>query len=540
MLYLFQHSAQLRAQKGVIILNLKDFLTKGFLPKEFPSLFDSSDLIKSIGYKDDVFKSDPKVSRPTKTSIPKSGGFRRSITMPNPKHYSLLVKFLAKHSNQIESFYNVSKISMSKAISKNNSSRAIVNEYNFEQVMQEQITKGFASRFLLKADVSKFYNTIYTHSIPWAIHTKDVSKRDRTDSLWGNELDRLVRNMQDGQTLGIPIGPDASRVISELIGVALDRSIQASESEINGMRFIDDFFFFVDSASEAENLDLKINRALSEFELTTNENKSSIQAMPVSIESLQLQTIRHYKIRKNPPEQKLDIVHLYNIAIDVHKNHPDENSFHYFLTKVMPIKIHEDNWNILESILLQISICEPKSITVVSKILISYKSYGYTLNLGHIKTAFLKVAKRGIDNNFGYEICWSFWVLSQLGIAINEEITGLSNINDSMAILSVLTARDKGIYLGKLDTNHWETIITNDGLYDSSWMLCYEAENRGWLTNQNGINAVSQDQYFKKLKASGVSFLNMDSIINPMDEAGLFEETDFDTEVDMFEIIYGS
>ncbi|MFG0450629.1 MULTISPECIES: RNA-directed DNA polymerase [Shewanella] len=521
-------------------MKLKDFLTKGFLPKEFPSLFDSSDLSKTISYNDNVFKSDPKISRPTKTSIPKSAGFRRSITMPNPKHYSMLVKFLVKHSREIERFYNVSKISMSKAISKNDSSRAIVNEYNFEQVMQEKINKGYSSRFLLTADISKFYNTIYTHSIPWAIHTKDVSKRDRTDNLWGNELDRLVRNMQDGQTLGIPIGPDASRVISELIGVALDRAIQNSEPELNGIRFIDDFFFFADTASEAESLDLKINRALSEFELTANENKSSIESMPVPIESLQLQTIRHYKIRKNAPEQKLDIIHLYNIAIDVHKNHPQENSFHYFLTKVMPIKIHEDNWKILESILLQISICEPKSITVVSKILISYKSYGYPLNLGYIKAAFLKVAKKGIDNNFGYEICWSFWVLSQLGVTINEEIIGLSSINDSMAILSVLTAREKGIYNGRLDTNYWDTIITNDGLYDSSWMLSYEAENRGWLTNQNGIDVIGNDQYFKNLRSSDVSFLNMDSTINPMVEEELHDETEFDTEIDMFELIYGT
>ncbi len=137
-----------------------------------------------------------------------------------------------------------------------------------------------------------------------------------------------------------------------------------------------------------------------------------------------------------------------------------ENSFHYFLTKVMPIKVHEENWNILESILLQISVFESKSITVISKILISYKSYGYKLNLENIKVAFLKVAKKGIDNNFGYEICWSFWVLSQMGIVVSEEIPGLSSINDPMAILSVLTAKDKGIYTARLDINHWQSMIT--------------------------------------------------------------------------------
>jgi hypothetical protein len=523
-----------------VILKLKDFLTKGFLPKEFPSLFDSSDLLKTIGYNKSILESEPKISRPTKTSIPKGGGFRRSITVPNPKHYAMLAKFLVDHSNEIGRFFNISKISMSKPLAKVDGSRAISNEYNFEQVMHEQIAKGYSSRCLLKADISKFYNTIYTHSIPWAIHTKAAAKNDRSDTLWGNELDRLVRNMQDGQTLGIPIGPDTSRVISEIIGVALDRSIQASEPDINGIRFIDDFFLFTDTPYEAESLDLKINRALSEFELTVNENKSSIESMPAPIESLQLQSIRHYKIRKNPPEQRLDIIHLYNIAIDVHNNHNQENAFHYFLTKVMPIKVHEENWNILESILLQISICESKSITVISKILVSYKSYGYPLKLEHIKTAFLKVARRGIDNNFGYEICWAFWVLSQMEIVVNEEISGLSNINDPMAILSVLTAKEKGIYTARLDINHWQSMITNDGLYDSSWMLCYEAERRGWLTNQNGIDVIAQDQYFMKLKSDDVSFLNLDSTINPMVESELLEETDFEHEIDIFELIYGT
>ena len=71
-------------------------------------------------------------------------------------------------------------------------------------------------------------------------------------------------------------------------------------------------------------------------------------------------------------------------------------------------------------------------------------------------------------------------------------------------------------------------------------MLCYEAEKRGWLTNQNGINAIDNDQYFKKLKNSDVSFLNMDSTINPMDEDDLHDETEFDTEIDIFDLIYGN
>ncbi|MBW2558890.1 MAG: RNA-directed DNA polymerase [Deltaproteobacteria bacterium] len=344
--------------------------------------------------------------------------------------------------------------------------------------------------------------------------------------------------MQDGQTLGIPIGPDTSRVISEIIGVALDKTIQSSEPELNWIRFIDDFFLFADSYAQAEILELKINRALSNFELTNNENKSSIQAMPVTVESIKFQTIKNYKIRKSVSEQKLDIIHIYNLSIELYKIHPHENSFHCFLTKILPVKIHKVNWDIIESILLQIASTEIKSITVISKLLISYKSYGYDLNLEKIKISFLKIAQRGVENNFGFEVCWALFILDQLEIKINEKINNLSSLSDPLAILSVLTAREKGFYTYNLDLNYWNTLMSTNGLYDSCWILCYEAEKRDWLNNQNGLNLTDSDDYFKKLKALDISFLNMDCTINPIDESELSDETDSENEPNIFELIY--
>lgn len=521
-------------------MKAKQFLTHGFFPKEFPSLFDSSDMFKTMDINDNILNEKPTSSRPTKTSIPKGAGFRRQIVIPNPKHYTILCKFIAKKSKEINRFYNLSNITMSKPIFQEHGSRSIANEHNYEGVIQAQLLNGYSSKYVLTCDISKFYNTIYTHSIPWALHGKPASKADKSDSLWGNELDRLVRNLQDGQTLGIPTGPDASRVVSELIGIALDKELQNQVPGLNGIRFIDDFFIYSDSASEAELISHKINKILGDYELTSNDNKTTIQQMPVVIENLDLQRIRHYKIRKSPSEQKLDIIHLYNVAIDAYKKDQRCSAFHYFLTKVMPIKIHIENWKILESILLQISLCETKSITVVSKLLISYKSYEYPLNLDKIKETFSKIAALGISNNFGFEVCWAFWVLSQLGINITSDITGISKTSDPLAILSILTAREKRVYTGNLDINYWQSLMTQDALYDSAWMMCYESERRGWLTNQHGLSLIEQCSYFKKLSNKDVTFLNMDSTINPMNQEELFEETDFEREVDIFELIYGN
>ncbi len=255
---------------------------------------------------------------------------------------------------------------MSKTMVREESTRAITNAYYYEEVIEEKIIKGYSSKYIITADISKFYSSIYTHSIPWAIHGKPESKRDRSDNLWGNKLDRLVRNMQDGQTLGIPIGPDTSRVISEIIGVALDKVINDSCNNLNGIRYIDDFLIFSDSYSEAEAIVNKINRAFREFELTSNEEKSNIQSMPANVESLHLQIVQNFKIRKGETEQKADIIHLYNTVIDINNSNPHENAFSYFLAKIEPIKIDENNWSIVEAI------SETKTLREVSKIFVSY------------------------------------------------------------------------------------------------------------------------------------------------------------------------
>lgn len=506
-------------------------LSKGFFPQEFPGCFDSVDFKKSLGVNNDILESAPKSSHSIKTSIPKSAGFRRNITIPNPKHFTLLAKYLDEKSDEINRLFSLSQISMSISVTREDSTRSIVNSHLYEEVIEEKIIKGYSSKFLITTDISKFYSSIYTHSIPWAIHGKSESKRKRSESLWGNKVDRLVRNMQDGQTLGIPIGPDTSRVISEIIGVALDKIINGSCNNLNGIRYIDDFFIYADSYSEAESILNKINRALRAFELTSNEAKSSIQPMPASVENLNLQQVQNFKIRKGVAEQKADIIHLYNITIDIKKRNPQENAFSYILVKISPLKIYEENWNIVESIFLQVALAEPINLMRISQFFISYKSYGYSLNFDKIKTAFLKIAQNGIDNNFGFEVCWTFWLLNQLEISITEEMKNLPHLTDPLAILSILIARESGIYLPTIDLRSWNNMLDKTSLYDENWLLSYEAESRSWLQNQNGLQLISGDAYFNYLKNKNISFLNLDSDITPIDEDKLIEETDIEHEL---------
>jgi hypothetical protein len=70
-------------------------------------------------------------------------------------------------------------------------------------------------------------------------------------SFYGNLLDLRVRNAQDGQTIGLPVGPDTSRLLAEIVGTAVDKAVQTalrgkrnwSAKQRGGMRFVDDFIY---------------------------------------------------------------------------------------------------------------------------------------------------------------------------------------------------------------------------------------------------------------------------------------------------------
>lgn len=57
----------------------------------------------------------------------------------------------------------------------------------------------------LQSDITDCYGSLYTHSIPWALHERDKAKEDRSNNLLGNQIDRIIRNTCSGQTNGIPL-----------------------------------------------------------------------------------------------------------------------------------------------------------------------------------------------------------------------------------------------------------------------------------------------------------------------------------------------
>jgi Reverse transcriptase (RNA-dependent DNA polymerase) len=131
-------------------------------------------------------------------------------------------------------------------------------------------------KYFLRADVTRCYASIYTHSIPWALKGKAWAKTNRRGSA-GNELDLAIRNGQDQQTLGIPIGPDWSFAIAESVLTAVDNLLTSRINSLSANRFYDDYELAFPTYNEALGAMGILQEALSEYELALNPTKTGLR-----------------------------------------------------------------------------------------------------------------------------------------------------------------------------------------------------------------------------------------------------------------------
>lgn len=134
-----------------------------------------------------------------------------------------------------------------------------------------------------KLDVSTCFDSIYTHTISWAIKNKEyIKSRVQYINQFPQQLDTLMQRSNNNETNGIPIGSEFSRVFSELIFQRIDRNIEIKirnkyKYEHNRdyviLRYVDDFIIFSKSNEISECVFNIITDSLKEYNLSLNESK---------------------------------------------------------------------------------------------------------------------------------------------------------------------------------------------------------------------------------------------------------------------------
>ena len=137
-------------------------------------------------------------------------------------------------------------------------------------------------------DVSRCFDSIYTHSIAWALLGKKLAKMNKKAKSTAKRFDDLMMYVNHGETNGIVIGPEISRIFAEIIFQTVDlAAIRSLESrnyrhgrEYTIRRYVDDVFIFADSDAVAEQARDVYMDALAEFNLYSNPLKMTAIPRP--------------------------------------------------------------------------------------------------------------------------------------------------------------------------------------------------------------------------------------------------------------------
>ena len=148
-------------------------------------------------------------------------------------------------------------------------------------------------RFLRRLDVSNCFGSVYTHSFGWATSTDAHSKAHlgqlgrfaSTDV--GRIFDKVMQSSNWGETHGVCVGPESSRIFAEIIFQKIDldidrqlRAINLTSSDYEILRYVDDYFVFVHDLSNLDKIEVVVNDVLTQSGFTLNSSKTKDYSTP--------------------------------------------------------------------------------------------------------------------------------------------------------------------------------------------------------------------------------------------------------------------
>ncbi|NYT28078.1 MAG: RNA-directed DNA polymerase [Candidatus Thiodubiliella endoseptemdiera] len=185
-----------------------------------------------------------------------------------------------------------------------------------KQVEQKSIELGLEYDYIFHTDIVDCYGAIYTHSIPWAIHTKTVAKKEHANTLIGNKIDTLLRSMNYGQTNGIPQGSVLMDFIAEMVLGYIDECLSNcldNSMDYHIIRYRDDYRIFVNNSKDGDTIIRELSKILSELGMRLNDEKTifSDDVVNSSIKPDKLhQIVNNYQNHTDVKKQLLVIKNL--------------------------------------------------------------------------------------------------------------------------------------------------------------------------------------------------------------------------------------
>lgn len=333
----------------------------------------------------------------------------------------------------------------------------------WSEVEQRSIELALNYDFLLHTDISDCYGSIYTHSIPWSLHTKDVAKKEKTNkSLIGNKIDKHLQDMAYGQTNGIPQGSVLMDLIAEIVLGYADQELtlkisNEGISDYRVIRYRDDYRVFTNNSNDAELIAKNISEILIDLGMRLNPTKTTVSSdvIETSLKPDKLYWIVNRK-EHNRLFEELIAIHL------LAKKHPNSGSLvkslNDFFEKVRKTDRITRGVDVLISILVDIAFKNPRVYPIFAAILSELflfidndsvhkhveeicKKFDKLPNTGHLEVWFQRAVLKS-ESNIKYDepLCkivdgekLTIWNSEWLVNSLRKDIEGYSCVDSDIA-----------------------------------------------------------------------------------------------------------
>lgn len=166
-----------------------------------------------------------------------------------------------------------------------------INKF-FESYQYQRSEKKYNKMY--KLDISKCFDSIYTHSIVWALHNKEIVKDNigESNGTFAGLFDKFMQNINYGETNGILIGSEFARIFAELLLQQIDKLVLEEllnkdyfhKKSYEIYRYVDDYFIFYDDEAIKDTIIDLYKHNLKKYNLHISETKSISYIKPIITE----------------------------------------------------------------------------------------------------------------------------------------------------------------------------------------------------------------------------------------------------------------
>lgn len=488
------------------MLTASALVGKGYLPKELPPAFGSASLAATLPSLEASGGINTGPTECVHHNLARVGGTRRPLRVPNPRSFILLAQELQRQWAVIDQHLKTSELAISRPVVTRTHERAVRPQFHVGQRPHRRATAWPGQRYVLRTDVSQFYSSLYTHSIPWALHTRRIAKAQKNKTN-GDRIDRAIRECASGQTAGIPIGPDTSLVVAEIVLTAVDNEFQKLVSSYRGFRYLDDYELAFESQGQAETALALLEASLTQFELVPNPYKTEIVELPQSFKDNWTTELATLPMRtESPAKTGNDLIALFSRAAELSAVYP--GSLSYALTKCRNVPITRGNWPLFQSLIWTAVSAEPTAMARGLDLLdVKAQEANSTVSKEPAAEVLEALIRRHAPIRNASEVAWAIWAALTLGIDLSAEAAkDICGVEDDFVALLALDASARGCFAGgAVDVTFWESLVADeDALEGDHWLLAYEGVARGWMPTAS--SSLASDGFFASMRQTGVHF----------------------------------